>query len=94
MTAKPSAGQSTLSIWGGEQEHELYERSTQVPVVHSVSFTYKDIDTWHDVALEKAPGHIYSRNTNPTVRAFRRQGKGTRRRRRRDQFRIRHGRDQ
>ena len=70
MTAKHSAGQSTLSIWGGEQEHELYERSTQVPVVHSVSFTYKDIETWHAVALEKAPGHIYSRNTNPTVRAF------------------------
>jgi len=70
MTGKPTAGQSTLSIWGGEQEHELYERSTQVPVVHSVSYTYKDIDTWHDVALEKVPGHIYSRNTNPTVRAF------------------------
>jgi len=70
MTGKPTVGQSTLSIWGGEQEHELYERSTQVPVVHSVSYTYKDIDPWHDVALEKAPGHIYSRNTNPTVRAF------------------------
>jgi cystathionine gamma-synthase len=70
MTDKTSAGQSTLSIWGGEQEHELYERATQVPVVHSVSFTYKDIDTWQDVALEKAAGHIYSRNTNPTVRAF------------------------
>jgi cystathionine gamma-synthase len=63
-------GQSTLSIWGGEQEHELYERSTQVPVVHSVSYTYKDIDTWQNVALDKEPGHIYSRNTNPTVRAF------------------------
>jgi len=63
-------GQSTLSIWGGEQEHELFERSTQVPVVHSVSFAYKDIDTWHKVALEEEPGHIYSRNTNPTVRAF------------------------
>ena len=70
MTVKKSAGQSTLSIWGGEQEHELYERSTQVPVVHSVSYTYKDIDTWQNVALEKEPGHIYSRNTNPTVRAF------------------------
>ena len=70
MTDKTSVGQSTLSIWGGELEHELYERSTQVPVVHSVSFTYKDIDTWQDVALEKVPGHIYSRNTNPTVRAF------------------------
>ncbi|MEM7563124.1 MAG: cystathionine gamma-synthase family protein [Pseudomonadota bacterium] len=70
MTRNKSAGQSTLSIWGGEQEHELYERSTQVPVVHSVSYTYQDIDTWHNVALEKEPGHIYSRNTNPTVRAF------------------------
>jgi cystathionine gamma-synthase len=57
MTNK-TVGQSTLSIWGGEQEHELYERSTQVPVVHSVSYTYKDIDTWHDVALGKKPGHI------------------------------------
>jgi len=65
-----NVGQSTLSIWGGEQEHELYERATQVPVVHSVSYTYKDIDTWQNVALEKEPGHIYSRNTNPTVRAF------------------------
>jgi len=65
---KPSA--ATISIWGGETEHELYERSTQVPVVHSVSFGYKDIDTWHNVALGKEPGHIYSRNTNPTVRAF------------------------
>jgi cystathionine gamma-synthase len=70
MTESKNPGKSTLSIWGGEQEHALYERSTQVPVVHSVSFTYDDIDTWQDVALEKQPGHIYSRNTNPTVRAF------------------------
>lgn len=63
-------GQSTKSIWAGEQEHELYERSTQVPIVHSVSFAYKDIDTWHKVALGQSEGHIYSRNTNPTVRAF------------------------
>lgn len=63
-------GLSTISIWGGEQEHAPYERSTQVPVVHSVSFGYEDIDTWHKVALEQEPGHIYSRNTNPTVRAF------------------------
>jgi cystathionine gamma-synthase len=42
----------------------------QVPVVHSVSFGYPDIDTWHAVALGQQQGHIYSRNTNPTVRAF------------------------
>jgi cystathionine gamma-synthase len=65
---KPS--KATIAIWGGEIEHEGYERSTQVPIVNSVSFGYKDIDTWHAVALEKEEGHIYSRNTNPTVRAF------------------------
>ena len=70
MLEKKHIGQSTKSIWGGEQEHELYERSTQVPVVHSVSFGYKDIETWHKVALEEAQGFIYSRNANPTVRAF------------------------
>jgi len=70
MLAKKTIGKSTQSIWAGEQEHELYERATQVPVVHSVSFAYKDIDTWHKVALEESEGHIYSRNTNPTVRAF------------------------
>jgi len=70
MLEKKHIGQSTKSIWGGEQEHELYERSTQVPVVHSVSFGYKDIDTWHKVALEESQGFIYSRNANPTVRAF------------------------
>ena len=70
MSDKKFPGYSTLCIWAGEQEHPLYERSTQVPVVHSVSYTYDDIDTWQNVALEKTPGHIYSRNTNPTVRAF------------------------
>ena len=67
---KKGPGKGTLSVWGGEQEYAPYERSTQVPVVHSVSFGYDDIDTWHQVALGKQPGHIYSRNTNPTVRAF------------------------
>src|SRR5215469_5421327 len=61
---------ATVAVWGGEQGHEPYERSTQVPVVHSVSFGYRDIDLWHAVATEREEGHIYSRNTNPTVRAF------------------------
>jgi len=61
---------STIAVWGGETDHEPYERATQVPVVHSVSFGYHDLDTWQAVALGREPGHIYSRNTNPTVRAF------------------------
>jgi cystathionine gamma-synthase len=66
----PRSDFSTRAVWAGETEHAPYERATQVPVVLSVSFGYHDIDTWHDVALGRAEGHIYSRNTNPTVRAF------------------------
>lgn len=65
-----NARPSTVCIWGGEQEHERWERATQVPVVNSVSFGYDDIKTWQRVALGQEVGHIYSRNTNPTVRAF------------------------
>ncbi|MFW5943406.1 MAG: cystathionine gamma-synthase family protein [Chloroflexota bacterium] len=60
----------TLSVWAGEEAKDLWERATQVPVVHSVSFGYTDVDQWQDVALGKQPGHIYGRNTNPTVAAF------------------------
>lgn len=66
----PPPGRSTTAVWGGETDHEPYEGATQVPVVHSVSFGYRDIDAWQAVAQERSPGHIYSRNTNPTVRAF------------------------
>jgi cystathionine gamma-synthase len=64
---EPNLG--TLSIWAGEDEY-LWQGATQVPVVHSVSFGYDDVDHWLEVAQGKKPGYIYSRNTNPTVRAF------------------------
>lgn len=60
---------ATKSVWAGEDNY-LLQGSTQVPVVHSVSFGYQDIDEWYDVALNKKEGHIYGRNTNPTVDAF------------------------
>ena len=60
----------TLAIWGGETDREFWQNSTQVPVVNSVSFGYRDLDEWQSVALGKSKGHIYSRNTNPTVRVF------------------------
>lgn len=69
-TPAAAPGKGTTAIWAGEQTHPAYEGATQVPVVHSVSFGYSDIETWHQVALGRQPGHIYSRNTNPTVRAF------------------------
>jgi cystathionine gamma-synthase len=64
---EPSLG--TLSVWGGEEDVQAHG-ATQVPVVHSVSFGYQDLDEWLQVALNQRPGHIYGRNTNPTVRVF------------------------
>ncbi|SDC11649.1 cystathionine gamma-synthase [Pelagirhabdus alkalitolerans] len=63
------AKMGTRAIWSGEAE-QLAFGATQVPVVHSVSFGYDDMDEWYDVAIGKKPGHIYGRNTNPTVQAF------------------------
>ena len=60
---------ATLSVWGGE-ENSLVQGATQVPVVYSAAYDYPDMDAWLDVALGRKPGHIYSRNTNPTVQAF------------------------
>lgn len=59
----------TKAVWAGE-ESETWEHSTQVPIVQSVSFGYDDLDEWLAVAKGEAPGHIYSRNTNPTVAVF------------------------
>ncbi len=65
-------GDGTLSVWAGE-EHPLWERSTQVPIAQTVSFGYQDIDEWMAVARGEETGHIYSRNTNPTVATFERR---------------------
>jgi cystathionine gamma-synthase len=69
MTIERSASLGTLSVWGGEDRY-LVDGATQVPVVHSVSFGYDDLDDWLDVAVGRTDGHIYSRNTNPTVGVF------------------------
>jgi cystathionine gamma-synthase len=39
-------------------------------VVYSAAYGYPDVDTWIEVAMRRRPGHIYSRNTNPTVHVF------------------------
>ncbi|HEX9442422.1 MAG TPA: cystathionine gamma-synthase family protein [Roseiflexaceae bacterium] len=69
MNHNDSASESTLAVWAGEDDY-LLQGATQVPVVHSVAFGYPDVDTWLAVARGEQPGHIYSRNTNPTVHAF------------------------
>ena len=62
--------QDTLAVWAGEIDRDFWQGATQVPVVNSVAFGYQDLGEWQAVALEQAEGHIYSRNTNPTVQVF------------------------
>ena len=63
------AGLGTRAVWSGERG-ERWVGATQVPVALSVSFGYETVDDWLEVALGKKAGHIYGRNTNPTVVAF------------------------
>jgi len=65
----PLPKRGTQAVWAGEETY-LLQGATQVPVVHSVSFGYNDVDQWLKVALGEEEGHIYGRNTNPTVHAF------------------------
>ncbi len=67
--SKKSAGFGTRAVWAGETGR-YWEGATQIPVALSVSFGYEDVDRWLDVAQGKKQGHIYGRNTNPTVAAF------------------------
>ncbi len=66
---KDPAGIGTRAVWAGENI-EPWQRATQVPVALSVSYGYDNLDEWAQVALGHALGHIYGRNTNPTVAAF------------------------
>lgn len=63
------AGAGTRAVWSGEQG-ERWAGATQVSVALSVSFGYKTVEEWLGVALGRKAGHIYGRNTNPTVAAF------------------------
>ena len=56
----------TKTIWAGEVDSFPYG-ATQVPMVGSVAYGYKELDKWMSVASGEEDGHIYGRNTNPTV---------------------------
>lgn len=60
---------ATQAVWAGEEDL-LLTGATTVPVSLGVAHGYADVETWQAVALGQAPGHIYARNTNPTVTAF------------------------
>lgn len=69
MTTINEAKLATKAVWAGEKDY-LVHGATQVPVIPSVAFGYDDMDEWYEVAIGQKKGHIYGRNTNPTVQAF------------------------
>ena len=56
----------TKAVWAGETKSFPYN-ATQPPTINSVAYTYKNLDEWIAVAKGEKDGHIYGRNTNPTV---------------------------
>jgi cystathionine gamma-synthase len=64
-----SPGFSTSSVHAKVQIDPT-TRALEVPIVLNTAFAYSDLDTWLRVALHEEPGHIYSRNSNPTCRHF------------------------
>jgi cystathionine gamma-synthase len=40
------------------------------PIMENAAFAYEDMESWRDVALGRKRGDIYSRNSNPTMRAL------------------------
>lgn len=65
----PGWGLSTRAVWGGEADSAPHG-VTVPPVYLGVTFAYDDLDAWQAAGSGAGPGHIYSRNTNPTVEAF------------------------
>lgn len=61
-----SYSKGTQAVWAGENESTASSPVT-TPIVNSVAFAYNELDKWYEVATGKTDGHIYSRNTNPTV---------------------------
>ena len=62
-------GPSTRSVHATEQVDPA--TGDIVPPVHANSaFAYPDVESWRGAALGNRPGHIYSRNSNPTTDRF------------------------
>lgn len=59
----------TAAVWAGETSLFPHGSHT-VPVFNTVTFAYDDIEEWHEVGKGLKAGHIYSRNTNPTVQVL------------------------
>ena len=62
-------GSSTQCVHLGSKTDPA-TRSMTTPIIENSAYAYDDLETWRAVALKEKSGDIYSRNSNPTVRAF------------------------
>jgi cystathionine gamma-synthase len=65
----PKEGPSTRCVHFG-RAIDPKTHAMNIPIYENAAFAYEELGTWKEVALGKKPGDIYSRNSNPTVRAF------------------------
>jgi cystathionine gamma-synthase len=63
---QPRLSLDTQAVWAAESGPFPYGAAV-VPIVQAATFAYEDLDSWQAVALRKQAGHIYSRNSNPTL---------------------------
>ena len=61
-----AAAPDTQAVWAGEAGPFPYGAAV-MPIVNAATFTFKNLADWQAVATGNADGHIYSRNSNPTV---------------------------
>lgn len=69
MTDQSPLSPATRCVWGGQTAPDAHGATVQ-PVYHAVTFGYDDLDEWSAVGTGERTGHIYSRNTNPTIETF------------------------
>jgi cystathionine gamma-synthase len=66
MTDPKSLQFDTLSVWAAEEGPFPYGAAV-TPIYSASTFAHESLDEWHAVATGRADGHIYSRNSNPTL---------------------------
>jgi len=62
-------GPSTRCVHTG-RSIDPFTHTMNVPIMENAAFAYESLESWQEAALGKKFGDIYSRNSNPTVRAF------------------------
>ncbi|HEV2441256.1 MAG TPA: PLP-dependent transferase [Steroidobacteraceae bacterium] len=65
MTTK-ERGDGTAAVWAAEEGPFPFQAAV-MPIVSAATFAYPELSSWQAVATGAAAGHIYSRNSNPTV---------------------------